>query len=592
MIRRTALLTFLPLLALAQTPAQVRQYLDAWDVPRAVPAARRLVASFEDTSSVSKAEALDLLGEALSLADDPAALSTLEAAFGLKVDLLPPGDISLARTLLCIATERSQRREWMAALEEYKKALGIIDGRPGPVGDSLRPQALLGIGSAATNLGRYAEAKAALEQSLAQSGSPQNALRALSTLAYLQTDLPLAEQYLARCKALATTDPLDQTQTLLLSAGLAMERGRYDEAVAGLRQVLSLFEERLGAQNRRLLPILRNIARGERFQGQFQSVLRTGERALSISVRSFGELSSPTAELLGILATAQAESGRLAEARQLYDRAIGAQTKLYGPTATQVGVELFSLANLEQVMGDFESSLRHAGQALQIREALDGKESPRTVTIYALLGRVNALNGNVNKGRALTELAVAIGRRTVGDAHPRTIFARSDLGEVLYLAKEYAGALPHFAAAVAGQAKLFGAGSIRTAQGGVQPRTRRTSPWTSRRSAAPFWQRGPDLAGGFRAGLSFPGRHECGPSRFVTCARASVGSPGSGAGSGASPPRVAGCGDDDGCRARGAFVRSRRSRRAAAGHRPGGFCQARAFDSDPGGDPSLGRRHS
>ncbi|MCX6602291.1 MAG: CHAT domain-containing protein, partial [Acidobacteria bacterium] len=236
-------------------------------------------------------------------------------------------------------------------------------------------------------------------------------------------------------------------------------------AVAGLRQALKFFEERLGAQNRRLLPILRNIARGERFQGQFQSVLRTSERALSISVRSFGEQSSPTAELLGILATAQAESGLLAEARQLYDRAIAAQTKLYGPTATQVGVELFSLANLEQVMGDFESSLRHAGQALQIREALDGKESPRTVTIYALLGRVNALNGNVSKGRALTELAVAIGRRTVGDAHPRTIFARSDLGEVLYLAKDYAGALPHFAAAVGGQAKLFGAGSIRTAQG-------------------------------------------------------------------------------------------------------------------------------
>lgn len=465
MIPRVSLLAVVPFLALAQTPAQVRQYLDAWDVQRAVPAARRLVASFEAAPSVSKAEALDLLGEALSLADDPAALSTLEAAFDLKVNLLPPGDVSLARTHLRFAAERSQRREWTAALDEYKKALGMIDGRPGPIADSLRPQASLGIGSAATNLGRYAEAKAALEQSLAQSGSSQNVLRALSTLAYLQTDLPLAEQYLERCQALAATDPIDETQTLLLSAGLAMERGRYDEAVAGLRQALTFFEERLGAQNRRLFPILRNIARGERFQGQFQSVLRTSERALSISVRSFGELSSPTAELLGILATAQAESGLLAEARQLYDRAIAAQTKLYGPTATQVGVELFSLANLEQVMGDFESSLRHAGQALQIREALDGKESPRTVTIYALLGRVSALNGNVSKGRALTELAVAIGRRTVGDAHPRTIFARSDFGEVLYLAKDYAGALPHFAAAVAGQTKLFGAGSIRTAQG-------------------------------------------------------------------------------------------------------------------------------
>ena len=79
-------------------------------------------------------------------------------------------------------------------------------------------------------------------------------------------------------------------------------------------------------------------------------------------------------------------------------------------------------------MGDFPSALRNATKALTIRESLEGKQTARTVTIYALLGRVNALNGNLSSGRQLAELAVAIARRTV--------YAVSDLGEVLYLAKD------------------------------------------------------------------------------------------------------------------------------------------------------------
>ena len=472
MIYRFVVFTVLPFLALAQTPAQVRQYLDDWNLERAVPAARKLVSSLDPAPSVAKTEALDLLGETLSLAGDPAALPTLEASLRLKAELLPALDVSFAQTHLLIAAEQSQRRKSSEALGEYKKALAIVTDQSSSAADSLRSQIFLGIGTAATTLGRYPEAKAALDQALAsaeQQAGPdsrpfRDALRALSNLAYLRTNLPLAEEYVARCKTLSATHPVEQTQTLILSAGLAMERGRFDEAAVGLRQALRFFEERLGLQNRRLVPLLRNLARGQRFEAQLPAAIRTCERALSISIQSFGEQSSPTAELLGILAAAQAESGLLAEARQLYDRAISVLTELLGPTHSQVGFELFSLANLEQVMGDFESSLRHAGQSLAIREAIDGKESARTVTIYALLGRVNALNGNVSQGRRLAELAVGIGRRTVGEGHPRTIFARSDLGEVLYLAKDYAGALQHFTASAAGQTRLFGANSVRTAQ--------------------------------------------------------------------------------------------------------------------------------
>lgn len=470
---KLALLALLPLLALAQTPAGIRQNLEEWNTEAALAAARALVARAPAPPTLESAEALELLAECLSLKGDPAALTTLDQAFLIRTSLLPAGDVGFVQNHLRQAAERAQRREWTPSLEQSQKALAILDAHPGPDSAKLRPQVLLSIGNAQTSLNRNREAKATLEQALlaaqAQFGpnsrQPRDVLRALSTLAYLESNLNLAEQFLARAKEGSESNPVESAQFRLLSAGLAMERGRYSEAAAGLQQSLEFFESRLGPTNRRLLPVLRNISRCHRYQAQFQQAILAGERALSISVTTYGERSPSTSDLLGIIASIKAESGLLPQARELYDRALAIHIATLGPTHSQVGFELFSLANLEQVMGDFDTALRHAGQALAIREKVEGPQSARTASIYALIGRVNALNGNPTKGKELTELAVAIAKRTVGDAHPRAIFAKSDLGEVLYRAKDFEGAHKQFTESLAGQIKLFGAASLRTAQG-------------------------------------------------------------------------------------------------------------------------------
>jgi CHAT domain-containing protein len=459
--------------AIAQSPATIRQAIDTWDVPSALSQSRSLLDTINPTPSLQRAQALDLLGESLSLAADPSALPTLNQALEMKTALLPPGNIALTHTFLLIAAEHSLRRQWPTAMDSYQKSLAILDAHPETEADQLLPRVLLGLGAATNTLGKNKEAKSNLDQALklAEAQTPANKrllseiLSALSTAAYLENNFTLAEQYLERSKAVAPPDPVDQTRLLFLSAGLAMERGRFEEAAAGFNQTLAFFTAKLGSGNRRLLPVLRNIARCHRFQGRFQEAIQASETALALSVSTFGENSPPTAELLGVLAAAKAESGYLSEARQLYDRALAVLTSTLGPSHSQVGFELFSLANLEQVMGDFETSLRHATQALAIRETVDGKQSARTASIYALLGRVNALNGNPVQGRQFSELAVAIGRRSSGDAHPRTVFAISDLGEVLYRAKDYTAAHRLFTESLAGQIKLFGPGSIRTAQG-------------------------------------------------------------------------------------------------------------------------------
>ena len=88
-----------------------------------------------------------------------------------------------------------------------------------------------------------------------------------------------------------------------------MERGRYDEAAPGLRQSLTFFETHFGPTNRRIIPILRNIARCHRFQSLYQAAITTTEKALVLSIQAHGEFRPPSADLLSILAISKAESG-------------------------------------------------------------------------------------------------------------------------------------------------------------------------------------------------------------------------------------------------------------------------------------------
>ena len=72
---------------------------------------------------------------------------------------------------------------------------------------------------------------------------------------------------------------------------------------AGLEQALRFFEVRLGTQNRRLLPILRNIARGQRFQGQLPAAIRSVANGINSEGDISGNYTSPDCRVHGFVLT-------------------------------------------------------------------------------------------------------------------------------------------------------------------------------------------------------------------------------------------------------------------------------------------------
>ncbi|MBI5082999.1 MAG: CHAT domain-containing protein [Acidobacteria bacterium] len=424
---------------------------------------------------------MQLIGRALSLSGHPSALKVLESASAAGP--------SRAETQVLIAAEYELRRELAQALKRSDSALSLASsGAPSSETTAARVHALTWRGRALTGLARYDEASQALAAAADLAPSDVEVLLSLAHLAYVRNNLAEAEKSLDAAETAANHSALSRARLQIARAGLALERGRYREAEAGLRSGLTRMELSLGPSNRQLIPGLRNLARCLRFTGEFSASIDVIQRAVTISTTAHGAESAATAQLLGTLATARAESGHFSEAQNLYHRLLEIETKALGAQHPQVAADLYSLANLEQVLGNFDGAIGHARQSLAIREAVEGKESARTASVYAMLGRVHALNGDLPRGRELARLGVEIGRRTVGSAHPRTLFALSDLGEALILSGQAEEARAVLADSLTGMEKLFGQDSVRTAQGaynlGLANRAARRHP-----EALAFFQR-------------------------------------------------------------------------------------------------------
>lgn len=423
-------------------------------------AALALIKTLPHPADAGAADALDSIGEALTLSGHPAALETLERAAAAR-----GGNTStaLAETHYRIGAEHELRRDYGRALDSYGFALDLAE-KFKETGAGTRVKSLAGRGRALIGLARYDEAGKALTMAAALAPGDVAVRLGLAQIAYLRNDLALAEKIVAETEATGGAGSLEHARILLARAGLALERGRYREAEAGLRTGLAQLEQRLGPSNRQLVPPLRNLARCLRFAGEHAASIEIAARAVAISEAGHGAESATTAQLLGTLATAKAESGYFSEAQRLYHRLLEIETKVLGAEHPQVAADLFSLANLEQVLGDFAGSIAHARRSLAIREAAEGRETARTGPLYSMLGRVHAMNGELARGLELATLAVEIGRRTAGAGHPRTVFALSDLGEVLILSGQPEKARTVLTDSLAGMEKLFGRDSVRTAQ--------------------------------------------------------------------------------------------------------------------------------
>jgi tetratricopeptide (TPR) repeat protein len=191
-------------------------------------------------------------------------------------------------------------------------------------------------------------------------------------------------------------DPRDRAALAEVAANLAFNAGRYDAAIAGMRDSL--------AQRQRLHDDLQ-IARGE-------------------------------LALAGALMTLR----RSTDAKPPLERALEIRERVFGPDHPAVAEVLAARAQLLTMSGEFAAAVTDARRALAIDETALGVETSAAAGLHFTIG---VALGQLGERTALDELhrALAIDDKVRGPSHPLTIAVHDAIGDELMIEARYDEAL-------------------------------------------------------------------------------------------------------------------------------------------------------
>lgn len=154
-------------------------------------------------------------------------------------------------------------------------------------------------------------------------------------------------------------------------------KGIKDEKAQGeaeklYKMALNIRERFLHGNHLGLSSILENLGKLYQGQGQHEKAITYLRRAYDISYKSVGMSHPQTYSKLDALAVSLSNSGKSAEAENLYHQALSSFEKSHGKNSGYVASVLESLANLKESHGHHNEAANFLSRELKIKEHLNG----------------------------------------------------------------------------------------------------------------------------------------------------------------------------------------------------------------------------
>ncbi|WP_257454241.1 serine/threonine-protein kinase [Archangium lipolyticum] len=267
--------------------------------------------------------------------------------------------------------------------------------------DRTRADSLNQLGNVLQQIGRYEEARARYEHSLA-----------------------------LRLKVLGPEHLLVAVSLNNLGTVLG-EMGKYEEARASYERALAIREKILGPDNPLVANSYSNLGTAFDAMMKYEEARVLYERALAIREKVLGPEHPDVATPLNNLAIALDAMGRYEKARALHERALALREKVLGPEHPDVAISLGGLGNVLRGMGRYEEARALHERALALREKVLGPEHPDVASSLDDLGLVLQAMGRYEEARARYERALPIQEKALGSSHPDIAVSLNGLGNTL-----------------------------------------------------------------------------------------------------------------------------------------------------------------
>ena len=280
----------------------------------------------------------------------------------------------------------------------YREALALWD-KAGPAAALDRVATAGNLGVVLRAEGRYAEAETLLLDCLRQaesltgpnSGETGHATSSLAALYLVWDQFPKAESYAVRAdaifSALSEARARDQVNNWRILSSVYLELGRYEEAKARLKEILSDPGEPLapGAYNELAVIALR--------QNQPEEAESLARRALESADQRLPAAHPDRGAILNSLAQACRLQKRYEEAEKHYREAISAWTASVGPGHPYTAKGYVNLAAFYHERGREAGAEQLYRRAAEILEAAYGANHPTTVAARRQLAEVLRTEG-------------------------------------------------------------------------------------------------------------------------------------------------------------------------------------------------------
>ena len=188
----------------------------------------------------------------------------------------------------------------------------------------------------------------------------------------------------------------------------------------------------------------------------YKSVLQSYQKALTISLKLYGEEHSATASIYYDIGITQRTMKDYASAFQSHQQALNIRLKLHGGEHPDAAHSYCEIGLMLHTMKDYTSALQSYQQALRISLKLHGDKHPDTANTYYYIGLTQRTMKDYASAFQSHQQALNIRLKLHGDEHPDTAHSYCEIGLTLHRMKGYASALQSYQQALHISLKLHG----------------------------------------------------------------------------------------------------------------------------------------
>ncbi len=249
-------------------------------------------------------------------------------------------------------------------------------------------------------------------------------------VALIKQSLTIREQALG-------TERLEIAENLNELAELYRKQGTYAKGEPLLKRALAIREQVLDPTHPHVAQSLNNLARLYQKRGPYTEAEPLYKEALAIREQVLGPTHPETAASLNDLATLYEEQDRYTEAEPLLKRALTIREQVLGPTHPHVAQSLNNLAGFYQKRGPYTEAEPLYKEALAIREQVLGPTHPDTAASLNNLAALYQKQGRYTEAEPLLKRALAINEQVLGPTHPNTATILNNLAEYYRDQRQY-----------------------------------------------------------------------------------------------------------------------------------------------------------